>query len=203
MPYKVWVVGEEVLAADFNDYLQEQVVATFPNAAARDAAILAPNAGQLCVLADTNTLQQYRAATPVGWAKPWGSSWGNIVPQTALTPGAIAATVLVAPTFTLAVPAGRLVQVHAWLQLNITNAAISLAVQRNTGAAAETYGATGDFGGLASSNRLQVAFAPVFATTVANQVAQVKLTRTAVGTGPASDLVAGFVLANDVGPAIA
>jgi len=50
MPFKVWAVGEEVLAADFNDYLQEQVVATFPSAAARDAAIVAPVVGQMVVL---------------------------------------------------------------------------------------------------------------------------------------------------------
>jgi hypothetical protein len=203
MPFKTWVAGEEVLAADQNTYLQKQVVATFPNAAARDAAIAAPEAGQMCLLLDTNTLQQYRVTAPSGWYRPWGVSWGSIVAQTALTPVAIAATVNVAPTITLPVPAGRLVQVHVWLQMNITNAAIALGLQRNTGAAAETYGATGDFGGLASSNRLQVTFAPVFATTVANQVAQVKLVRTAVGTGPASDLIAGFVLANDIGPATA
>lgn len=47
MPFKIWAVGEEVLAQDFNDYLGEQVIATFPNVAARDAAIVAPNIGQV------------------------------------------------------------------------------------------------------------------------------------------------------------
>jgi hypothetical protein len=48
MPSKTWVVGEEVLAADFNAYVQEQVVATFPTVAARDAAITAPKPGMAC-----------------------------------------------------------------------------------------------------------------------------------------------------------
>jgi streptogramin lyase len=48
MPTKTWVVGEEVLAADFNTYVQEQVVATFSTTAARDAAITTPKAGMMC-----------------------------------------------------------------------------------------------------------------------------------------------------------
>lgn len=59
MPTKSWVVGEEVLAADFNSYVQRQVVATFANAAARDAAIGAPTQGMVCYLLDTNRLQTY------------------------------------------------------------------------------------------------------------------------------------------------
>lgn len=53
MPQKTWVIGEEVLATDFNTYVQEQVVATFPTAAARDAAILTPQTGQTCTVAGT------------------------------------------------------------------------------------------------------------------------------------------------------
>jgi hypothetical protein len=56
MPYKVWAVGEEVLAADFNDYMQEQVIAVFPTTAARDAAILAPNEGQQCYVAASKSM---------------------------------------------------------------------------------------------------------------------------------------------------
>jgi hypothetical protein len=50
MPFKVWAVGEETLAADFNDYVGEQVVATFTSTAARDAAIVAPVVGQMVVI---------------------------------------------------------------------------------------------------------------------------------------------------------
>jgi hypothetical protein len=55
MPTKTWVVGEEVLAADFNAYLQQQVVSTFPNVAGRDAWATAPD-GAICVTTDTNTV---------------------------------------------------------------------------------------------------------------------------------------------------
>jgi hypothetical protein len=45
MPQKTWVVGEEVLAADFNTYVQNQVVPRFATVAARDAAWPAATAG--------------------------------------------------------------------------------------------------------------------------------------------------------------
>lgn len=69
MPTKTWVVGEEVLAADFNAFVQKQVVATFANAAARDAAIPSATAGMVCYLADTNTMQVHN-----------GTAW-QIVPR--------------------------------------------------------------------------------------------------------------------------
>lgn len=59
MPHKVWAVGEEALAADMNSLVQEQVVATFPNAAARDAAIVAPKTGQHCYLASDGRTYVY------------------------------------------------------------------------------------------------------------------------------------------------
>jgi hypothetical protein len=70
MPQKTWVVGEEVLAADFNTYVQEQVVATFPNAAARDAALPAPTAGMVCYLTDSRMFLVYTGAA---WSFPAGS----------------------------------------------------------------------------------------------------------------------------------
>lgn len=45
MPTKTWVVGEEVLAPDFNTYVQKQVVPTFATVAARNAAYPAATAG--------------------------------------------------------------------------------------------------------------------------------------------------------------
>ena len=57
MPFKTWAVGEEVLAADFNSYVQRQTVATFANAAARTAAITAPSEGMLTYLADFDSLE--------------------------------------------------------------------------------------------------------------------------------------------------
>jgi len=74
MPFKIWAVGEEVLAADFNDFLQEQVVATFPTAAARDAAIIAPNEGQLAYVVADKTLYRWDGAA-------WITGAALIVPK--------------------------------------------------------------------------------------------------------------------------
>lgn len=51
MPLKTWVLGEEVLAADFNTYVQSQVVVQFANIAARDAWA-SPPVGAVCVTVD-------------------------------------------------------------------------------------------------------------------------------------------------------
>jgi hypothetical protein len=57
MPQKSWVVGEQVLAADFNTYVQTQVVAQFATVAARDAWSSPPN-GSMCVTLDTGSVWQ-------------------------------------------------------------------------------------------------------------------------------------------------
>jgi hypothetical protein len=58
MPQKTWVVGEEVLATDFNTYVQKQVVPTFASVAARDATYNAATAGvgATCTTVDTGTM---------------------------------------------------------------------------------------------------------------------------------------------------
>jgi hypothetical protein len=50
MPHKTWLAGEKVNAAQFNPYVQDQVVAQFPDAATRDAQWSAPPTGACCVL---------------------------------------------------------------------------------------------------------------------------------------------------------
>lgn len=69
MPTKTWAVGEEALAADMNTYVQQQVVPTFPNAAARDTAMPAPLEGQLSVLLDSVALSIRR-----------GGAWTSVPP---------------------------------------------------------------------------------------------------------------------------
>lgn len=71
---KTWVVGEEVLAPDFNNFIQTQVVAQFNTVAERDAWASPPN-GALCVTLDTDTLWHRRLGV---WGKPWRQPWGFI-----------------------------------------------------------------------------------------------------------------------------
>lgn len=66
MPTKTWVVGEEVLAADFNTFVQKQVVATFANSAARTAALPAPTAGMQTWLDDVKRMEVWDGAKWVG-----------------------------------------------------------------------------------------------------------------------------------------
>jgi len=83
MPTKTWVVGEEVLAADFNNYVQTQVVARFATAAARDTAWPAATAGAgaVSVTTDTSTLWivvggAWVAAVGGPWTTPTlGGAW--------------------------------------------------------------------------------------------------------------------------------
>jgi hypothetical protein len=66
--YKTWAVGEEVLAADHNSYLQSQVVARFPSASARTAQLPAPGLNQLSMRDDAPGLIEY-------WT---GSAWAGL-----------------------------------------------------------------------------------------------------------------------------
>jgi hypothetical protein len=71
MPYKVFVAGEEALAADANSFLMSQTVARFTNAAQRTSQLTAPVLNQLSTLDTTPGIIQY-------WN---GSSWA-IIPGT-------------------------------------------------------------------------------------------------------------------------
>jgi hypothetical protein len=59
MPFRVFAAGEVLTAANVNDYLAEQAVATFAGTAARASAITAPTEGQLSYLQDTDQLAYY------------------------------------------------------------------------------------------------------------------------------------------------
>ena len=63
MPQKVWAVGEEVLAADFQTYVQDQVVPVFPDTATRDAQWTAPPVGAVCVTSSGSFPQVWRYAS--------------------------------------------------------------------------------------------------------------------------------------------
>ena len=104
-------MGEEVLAADFNTMVQRQVVATFPNAAARDAAIPSPTAGMMCYLATPPALQVY------------GTSWRSVpsgllgYAETNADSGQVTSTPSgsVPLQINVTVPAGRRIRLQAHL----------------------------------------------------------------------------------------
>lgn len=66
MPFKTFQVNEILTAADVNDYLAEQAVATFAGTAARGSAISSPVEGQVTYLQDTDAIEVY-AGTALGW----------------------------------------------------------------------------------------------------------------------------------------
>lgn len=107
MPQKSWAVGEEVLAADFNSYVQNQVCPAFTNAAQRDSQWAAPPNGATCVTVDTGTLWQRIGGT---WYTPFRRL--GLVTRTTNGPATTAEAVCVSLTGVV-VPAGRLLRVVA------------------------------------------------------------------------------------------
>ena len=65
MPHKIWVVGEEVLASQWNQYVQEQVVATFATAGRRAPPLSPrPRRGEFTYLADVD---RYEVWSSTAW----------------------------------------------------------------------------------------------------------------------------------------
>lgn len=54
MPFKVFTNGVPLPASDLNDYLMEQVVASFADATQRNSQLITPTEGQITYLADTD-----------------------------------------------------------------------------------------------------------------------------------------------------
>jgi hypothetical protein len=71
--YRTFSAGEVLTAANVQTFLQDQVIAVFANATARDAAITSPAEGQHCFLKDTDALQYY---TGSAWVAAGGASVG-------------------------------------------------------------------------------------------------------------------------------
>jgi hypothetical protein len=81
MPFKDFVAGDILTAADVDDYLMRQSIMTFADSAARDTALSAVLAeGMFCYLNDTNAFQYYDGAA---WADV--SNPGDITAVTAGT----------------------------------------------------------------------------------------------------------------------
>jgi hypothetical protein len=104
MPQKVWAVGEEVLAADFNNYVQNQVVAQFPNVAARTAAIAAPVGGQASYIDSGDANEGPEFWNGAAWRKPWNMPWGvvaqfTVLPANLVTVGTTELVLFTTPAF--------------------------------------------------------------------------------------------------------
>jgi hypothetical protein len=114
--FKIWAVGEEVLAADFNAFLQQQVVAVFASAAARDAAITAPTRGQACYVQATAQLLVYDGTA---WRPPWNMPWGLVqyAESTAVAGPITGPGNIPGLSFTYTHPAGRRLRLVADLHL--------------------------------------------------------------------------------------
>lgn len=68
MSYKVFNAGEVLTAAEVNDNLMEQAVATFSTTAARDSSVPVPNEGQMAFTEDVNVVWIYDdTATSTGF----------------------------------------------------------------------------------------------------------------------------------------
>jgi hypothetical protein len=74
MPYKVFVAGEEALAADANSYLMSQTVPRFTNASQRTSQLTAPVLNQLSMRDD-------RPGAIERWS---GSAWVDLVTKSEL-----------------------------------------------------------------------------------------------------------------------
>jgi len=72
--YRTFEAAEVLTATNVQTFLQDQVIATFANAAARDAAITSPSEGQHCFLRDVDALQFYSGSA---WVAAGGSGGGG------------------------------------------------------------------------------------------------------------------------------
>ena len=115
MPQKTWVVGEEVLAADFNAYVQEQVVATFPTAAARTTAVPSPKPGMLTYLTDSGRLELYSGTA---W-RAFSSVLAYVEATGGMTGlGTTLADITGLSTGPIVIPAGRRIEIAAEVMFN-------------------------------------------------------------------------------------
>jgi hypothetical protein len=106
MPYKVFVAGEEALAADANAYLMSQTVPRFTNATQRTSQLTAPVLNQLSILDSRPGAVEYwtgSAWTDTGQALTYGGFHQ-------VTTNAFGGLVLTFPSALPAVPSALTIQ---------------------------------------------------------------------------------------------
>jgi hypothetical protein len=112
MPHKLWAVGEEVLAADFQTYLQDQTVPVFLNVVERDTWA-APPLGALCVTSANGKVYQYTSA---GWVRLPPALLGYVEKTTAQPGIGNTSVAITGLTLTATVPVSNVVEIAARFQ---------------------------------------------------------------------------------------
>ena len=60
--FKLFADGNVLLASEVNEYMMQQQIMVFADAAARDAAILSPSEGMFAFLKDTDKLTVFKTS---------------------------------------------------------------------------------------------------------------------------------------------
>jgi hypothetical protein len=89
MPFRIFAAGEVLSAANVNDYLAEQAIATFASSGARGSAIASPSEGQFAYLQDTDQLSYYDGSA---WVNAPGARPTLVAPQEKINTTASTAT---------------------------------------------------------------------------------------------------------------
>lgn len=103
MPWKQWAYLEKVSSAQFQDYLQNQVVSTFTSVAQRSTQLVAPVEGQVSYLKDVDRLEVFDGASWIALERALQGPQG-IIAYAEATGGGSNAGATVQP-MTLTVPA--------------------------------------------------------------------------------------------------
>lgn len=125
MPQKSWAVGEEVLAADFNSYIQNQVVPVFASTALRDSQWISPPNGALCVVTATNNVYERVSSS---WYTPL-CALGHVERTTDAGPQGPEAAVS-GLSLTITVPSNRRVRLEHGVSRINTGSASGVAILR-------------------------------------------------------------------------